>query len=118
MKIAVVILNYNGKSTVTSTHYQSATDYLILSPTDKVFYRSEYGQKDVKEEFNASPNFSFGLFIDLGIDLRLGNTFAIIKKTHFFAEVKPMFRGNAVKGGGLQQSVVYAGNVGLRYEIR
>ncbi|MBA3683450.1 MAG: hypothetical protein H0W73_20135 [Bacteroidetes bacterium] len=110
--------NYNGTAEITSTQYRSATDYLALSPTQNVFYNGTVIEDSKTEKFKFGPNVSFGVFIVCGIDLRLGNTVAVVKRTHLFVEGKPMFRGNGVKGGGFQQSVLFVADAGLRYELR
>lgn len=110
--------NFNGFAEINSTQFRSATDYLVLSPTDRVFYNGAIIEDEKKEEFKFGPNFSFGVFIVCGVDLRLGNTVPVVKRTHLFAEFKPMFRGNGVKGGGFQQSVLYVADCGLRYEFK
>lgn len=115
---AMIGSDFNGLARVTTTQFLSASDYFILSPVDRTYYKSDFKEVKQKEEFKYGPNFSFGLFIVCGIDLRLGNSFAVIKHTHLFAEVKPMFRGNGVRGGGIQQSVLYSGAVGFRYEFQ
>ncbi len=109
--------NYNSKAEITATQYRSATDYLVL-PTQSVLYNGTVVEESKKEEFKFGPNFSFGVFIVGGIDLRLGNKIPGIKQTHLFAEAKPMFRGNGVKGGGFQQSVLVVVDFGLRYELK
>jgi len=115
---AMIGSDFSGLAKVTTTQYLSASDYFILSSVDKSYYKSEAREIKQKEEFKYGPNFSFGLFIVCGIDLRLGNSFSVIKNTHLFAEIKPMFRANGVRGGGMQQSVLYSGAVGFRYEFK
>ncbi len=110
--------NFGGFAEVNATQYRSATDYLVLSPTNKVFYNGAIIEDEQKEEFKFGPNVSFGVFIVCGVDLRLGNKVPVVKRTHLFAEIKPMFRGNGVKGGGFQQSVLYVADFGLRYEFK
>ncbi|MBL7918776.1 MAG: hypothetical protein JNJ40_00590 [Bacteroidia bacterium] len=110
--------NFGASAQINATQFRSATDVIVLSPTNKLFYNGSISEDKQKEEFKFGPNFSFGVFIVCGVDMRLGNTVAIVKRTHLFAEFKPIFRGNGVKGGGFQQSVLYAADLGLRYEIK
>lgn len=110
--------NFGASAQINTTQFRSATDVIVLSPTNKLFYNGAIQEDKKSEEFKFGPNFSFGVFIVCGIDMRLGNTVPIVKRTHLFAEFKPMFRGNGVKGGGFQQSVLYVADFGLRYEFK
>ncbi len=113
---AMLGLNFGGNATIVSTKETFTSDYLF--GPGKTLYKSEHQTNDkVKESFSFRPNLCFGLFINIGVDLRLGNSYEFIRNTHVFAEVKPMFRGYGVKNAGVQGSVILVFNAGLRYEF-
>lgn len=116
---AILGLNYGGKAELTATTKSIVTDYIANSfGHDGAMYRQGLvAGQEVRESFDKGPNFSAGLFINVGLDVRLGHRFDVIKNMHAFFEAKPMFRMYGVKGAGMQSGVLLVGNVGLRYEL-
>ncbi|MES2679811.1 MAG: hypothetical protein V4635_08005 [Bacteroidota bacterium] len=113
---AILGANFDGKAKLISTREIFINDYLFSS--GKTLYKSDYQKiEEIKEEFNFRPNLCFGLFINIGLDLRLARNYDVIKNIHLFAEAKPMFRAYGVKGAGFQSSVILVVNAGLRYEF-
>jgi len=109
--------NFDGKATLISTTEKTTKDYLTTSATEQILYKQDTQKSVIEENFSTKPNLAFGLFVNIGVDLRLGHKYDYIKNTHFFVEIKPMFRAYAISGGGLQGSTMLVSNVGLRYQF-
>jgi hypothetical protein len=108
--------SFDGKAKLISSREIFIKDYLFSS--GNTLYKSDYQKiEEIKEEFKFRPNMCFGLFINIGLDLRLAKNYEVIKNIHLFAEAKPMFRAYAVKNAGFQSSVILVANTGLRYEF-
>lgn len=112
-------MNYGGKAELQTLNRNTVTDYKANSfgNDGEILNRTSTTSGDKTETFEKGPNLSGGLFVNVGVDLRLGNRFEVIKNIHAFVEAKPMFRMYGVKGAGMQNSVLLVGNVGLRYEL-
>lgn len=111
-------LNFDGKAKLVSTEDKTTKDYFTESVSGKVLSNTTTKTSATKEEFSISPNMAFGLFVNVGIDLRLGTNYDYIKNTHLFAEIKPMFRAYGVKNAALQSGVILVANIGLRYQVQ
>lgn len=114
---AMLGANFGGKAELNSYMQTVTTEYPSAVLPGGPGSTSQRIDRRSKESFDLGPNLSFGLFVNIGVDLRLGNKYQVIKNTHAFAEVKPMFRMYGVKGVGMQNSILIVGNVGLRYEL-
>lgn len=113
---AMLGANFGGKAVLNSRTQSTTTEYPSLAGPAGGSITGQTNSTG-KETFDFGPNLSFGIFVNIGVDLRLGNKYEVIKNTHAFAELKPMFRIYGVKGVGLQNSILLVGNVGLRYEL-
>lgn len=112
-------MNYGGKAELEGATINTVSDYKANSfgHDGELISRTSTVSNAKTEVFDKGPNLSAGLFVNVGVDLRLGNRFEVIKNIHAFVEAKPMFRMYGVKGAGMQNSILLVGNLGLRYEI-
>lgn len=114
---AMLGMNFNGKAILTESSEKTTVENIMVPGGKEVVYNNSFQRSGSNETFDISPNMSFGLFVNVGIDLRLGNTFDVVRNAHAFVEAKPMFRTYGVKGAGMQSSVLLIINGGLRYEF-
>lgn len=114
---AMLGTSFGGKAELTSRTQLKTTEYPSTSGPGGPGSTGSTSNTMSLESFDLGPNLSFGIFVNVGVNLRLGNKYPVIKNTHAFAEVKPMFRMYGVKGVGMQNTILLIGNVGLRYEL-
>lgn len=113
---AMLGMNFNGRAELVETDKFTTTDRRGSS-SGTILSSKELTTQKTKETFDLGPNMSFGIFVNVGVDLHLGDKFEVIKNMHAFLEAKPMFRMYGVKGNGMQNSILLVANTGLRYEF-
>ncbi len=110
-------LQHSGRLDVRAGTYQQVWDSITVSGTQKVLYQRQNTVSHTSESFDIKPGLSFGAFLNVGVDLRLGEKYNFFRHLHFNAELKPLFRTESVKNQGWQSSVVWIGLAGFRYDL-
>jgi hypothetical protein len=106
---------YGGEAKVTSWEYTQVTDSLIYSNSFKGPYSSGFTAVKKTEKFKVGPGVALGVFLDMGVDLKLGAHYPFFRNLHLYGEIKPMFRSDLVSRVGFDNKIYYLTDLGLRY---
>jgi hypothetical protein len=110
-------LNFGGIARLRYQETKIVTDHILLANGVSTEY-STYRTDDISfESIQIKPGPGAALFLDMGLNLRLGQHSPLFRKLFLYGEYKPAFRADLVPKYGFFTSVINLWNVGVRYQF-
>jgi hypothetical protein len=110
-------VSFAGRGEIMYRTITIVTDSIMLSNGTTAAYYQERSETREIDNVNIGTGGSFGIFLDIGVNLRLGDHYRLFKHLYAFGEFKPVFKLDLIPKYGTNTAIVNIWNAGIRYQF-